>query len=131
MTKIAFCFGILLIANGAYGYLQSEKSSVTALIPAIFGILILLCGLVSALKPGIAKHFMHLSALLGLIGTLAAGGRLASTLMAEAPNRFVQINLAIMAALCGGYVVACFLSFRAAGRARRAAESESVQTSES
>ncbi|HBV62985.1 MAG TPA: hypothetical protein DEF45_08195 [Rhodopirellula sp.] len=131
MVKTALSFGILLIANGAYGYLQSEQPSVTALIPAVVGTLILLCGLVSAQKPGLAKHFMHISALLGLLGTLAAGGRLASTLTAEAPNRFVQLNLAIMAILCGGYVFACFKSFRAAGRARRATESEAHQNSES
>ncbi len=131
MTKIAFSFGVLLIANGAYGYLQSEPASVTALIPAVFGTLILLCGFVSAFKPALAKHFMHVSALLGLIGTLAAGGRLASTLAADDPNRFVQLNLAIMTALCAAYVVACFQSFRVSGRARRAAESDPTQTPES
>ena len=124
MTKVAFLFGALLITNGLVGFFLSETTSVTALIPVIFGGIIFLCGLVSAVKESLAKHFMHVSAAIALLGGLAAGGRLASTLGADDPNRFVQGNLGAMALLCTGYVVACFQSFRAAGKARREAAGE-------
>ncbi len=130
MAKTALLFGSLLIANGLLGYFLSDRSSITALIPAIFGTIILVCGTVSSCLPNLAKHFMHVSALFGLLGTLAAGGRLLSTITSDTPNQFVQINLAAMTAICGGYVFACFRSFKAAGRARRAAESDSGQSTD-
>ena len=122
MVKAATIFGILLIANGLYGYTGGEVKSVTALIPAFFGIAILLCGIVSALNDSLRKHLMHFSAFAALLGALAAGGRLFSTMGKESANGFVQVNLAIMAVLCISYVVVCILSFRAA-RKRREAES--------
>lgn len=76
MVKAATIFGILLIGNGLYGYMGSEVKSVTALIPAFFGIAILLCGFGSALNDGLRKHLMHFSAIVALLGALASGGRL-------------------------------------------------------
>ena len=122
MVKAATIFGILLIANGLYGYTGGEVKSVTALIPAFFGIAILLCGIVSALNDSLRKHLMHFSAFAALLGAVASGGRLFSTMGKEDANSFVQLNLAIMAVLCIGYVVVCIKSFRAA-RKRREAES--------
>ena len=118
MVKAAIIFGILLIGNGLYGYMFSEKQSPTALIPAFFGIAIFLCGIGSALNEGLRKHLMHFSALVGLLGAFASGGKL---IFSENPP-FTKENLAIMVALCVGYLIACIISFRAA-RKRREAES--------
>lgn len=125
MHKTAIVFGLLLIGNGVYGYTGGEVASVTALIPAFFGAVILLCGIGAGLKPGRTNMvLMHIAALVGLLGTLAAGGRLISTLSKEDANRFSQLNLGIMAGLCAGFLFLCFQSFRAAGRARRAAAAD-------
>ncbi|MCH2183876.1 MAG: hypothetical protein MK108_17915 [Mariniblastus sp.] len=125
MYKTAILFGILLIANGLYGFFNSDSDKPgTALIPAGVGAVILLCGLFTAWKPKIGKHLMHVSALIGLLGVLAAVGRLGMTLFKEDASRFGQVMLAIMALLCAGYVFACFQSFRAAGKARRAAAAQ-------
>ena len=118
MVKAATIFGLLLIGNGLYGYLGSEAKSVTAFIPAFFGLAILLCGFGSALNEKLRKHLMHFSAVVALLGAIAAGGRLIPMLRKDEANGFVQANLAIMTVLCIGYLIACIRSFRAA-RLRR------------
>src|SRR5581483_1239793 len=61
--------GALLIGLGAWGYLgaEAEHRSVTALIPAFFGLALVLLGLL-AFKEHLRKHVMHLAAMIGLIG---------------------------------------------------------------
>lgn len=77
MPALAILIGtaLLLIGIGGYGYASANGSaSPTALIPAIFGVLILLCGVVSIIKENLRKHSMHAAlgiALLGLIGTVS------------------------------------------------------------
>ena len=66
-------------------------------------------------------HLMHVAALLGLLGCLAALGRLVPSFFKEEQNSLVQGNLGLMAVLCGGYVYSCFRSFKEAGRRRRQA----------
>lgn len=127
MYKTAIIYGILLIANGLYSFYNSDSAKPgTALIPAGVGGVILLCGLIAGWKPKLGKHVMHVSALFGLLGAVAAIGRLAMTLSKEDASRFGQVMLSIMAVLCAGYVYACFASFRAAGKARRAAAAAEV-----
>ncbi len=121
MAKITVVFGLLLIGNGVYGYTASDSGSWTALIPAFVGAVLLLCGVVAAAKPKLNMHFMHVSALIGLLGCLAALGRLVSSFFKEEQNGLVQANLGLMALLCGGYVFVCFRSFKEAGRRRREA----------
>jgi len=89
MSKIAITIGLLLILVGVAGYampatemvaegteeIVEKKSSPTALIPAAFGIVILLCGAITAIKPSLAKIFMHIAVTVGLLGALAATGR--------------------------------------------------------
>lgn len=66
--------GLILVVIGLIGYTnqpQGGNVSWTALIPSIFGGVIILCGLL-AFKEGLRKHVMHFAALLGLLGI--AGG---------------------------------------------------------
>lgn len=71
MTKIAIGYGIALILLGLVGYFATGRQSPTALIPAAFGLVALVLGLL-ARKESLRKHVMHGAALLGLLG--AAGG---------------------------------------------------------
>jgi hypothetical protein len=121
MAKLTAVFGLLLIGNGIYGYTAGESQSPTALIPAFVGIALLLCAVGSIVKPALNMHLMHVAALLGLLGCLAALGRLVLSFFKEEPNSLVQGNLGLMAVLCGGYVYSCFRSFKEAGRRRRQA----------
>ena len=120
MAKLSIVFGGLLIANGIYGYTcgDPEKESVTALIPAVAGVLIVVCGFLAVAKEAMRKHFIHFAAGIGLLSALASGGRLFSTLGKEGADPFAQQNLVIMLILSTLYLGICF-GFFSAARARR------------
>src|SRR5262245_44168190 len=78
MHRIAILFGLLLIGLGLVGYFSPEKlgnvgdkgTSPTALIPAIFGALLLFCGLIVTAAPGSRKLMMHIAAAVALLGAI-------------------------------------------------------------
>jgi hypothetical protein len=91
MNRIAIVAGLLLIGVGLWGYLgdrpvaqgdaaapaaaENQKgASPTALIPAAFGLVIGVCGLV-ALNPQSRRLAMHIAAGVAFLGALAALGR--------------------------------------------------------
>jgi len=95
--------------------------SKTALIPSVFGLLLLICGTLG-LDERMRKHAMHGAAGVALLGFLAAGGRLASKLgdifsgNISRPMMFIIL----MAVLCLAYVLLSVRSFIAARKARNA-----------
>lgn len=120
MAPVTIVFGILLILVGVVPYLINPVSK-TALIPAVVGALLAALGAV-ALKPGARKHAMHIAVMIGLLGFLAAAGRLISTIAKGAtPGKLVGISLGLMALLTGVFVALCVRSFIAARRERLAA----------
>ncbi len=76
MAKITIALALILTLLGVGTYLGSPDAnpSKTALIPSVFGVLLLGCGL-AALQPSRRKHAMHAAASIGLLGALAASGR--------------------------------------------------------
>jgi hypothetical protein len=71
MPKLTKYLGIFLIAMGLVSYFGSGMVSITAMIPAFFGI-VFLAGGILAEKENLRKHVMHVVvviALLALIGT--------------------------------------------------------------
>lgn len=127
MVTYAYLFGILLILNGAAGYFMADadSKSLTAFIPSVIGLLLVLCGAISAVKETARMHAMHVSALIGLIGVLGALGNLARSLASGNSSTLGLAMTAVMGILSASYVVACVQSFRAAGRARRAEKAAS------
>ena len=76
-TTIAFALILILLGGGAYAYaLTTENASITALIPAFFGIPVLALGLAAAKWPGKGKHLIHAALLLALLGLAGAGSGL-------------------------------------------------------
>ena len=72
MAKITLAFSIVYILMGALSYVLSGMASVTALIPAFFGIFYAIFASVSLWKPKLNKHMLHGSmtlTLLALAGT--------------------------------------------------------------
>lgn len=153
MKEIAIVVGLLLFGLGLFGYLnpvqekgenagqvaeagaaddagaadeaeESKFGSKTALIPALFGVPLLMCGTLAYLE-NLRKHAMHVAATVALLGGLLAAGRGLSkvgALFGEDPvaQRATTMVL-IMAVLCLAYVGLSVRSFIAARKAREAA----------
>ncbi len=123
MTKITIGLGLVLFAVGLGGYFGTGRESVTALIPAFFGLPLLLLGL-AALNQRLRKTAMHIAAVIGLLGfagtvsglmklpVLLTGGELARPAAVA-----VQ---AAMAIVCFVFVLLCVWSFIRARRASAA-----------
>ncbi len=67
MAKITIGLGVVLIALGLGSYFGTGRESGTALIPAYFGLPLLVLGLV-ALNERMRKTAMHIAVVLGLLG---------------------------------------------------------------
>jgi hypothetical protein len=118
MAYTTIVFGLLLTTLGLAGYLLAGGTSVTALIPAFFGIVLLVLGVLARSEP-MRKHAMHAAAAVALIGFL---GALMSLLRAPFATRsalanFSQVATALLTAV---FVWLCIRSFRAARGARAA-----------
>ena len=114
MWWITILFGVALGAVGSYGYAASESQhKVTALIPAGFGVVLMICGALAA-SDKIRKHAMHAAAAIGLIGFLVTAVRLGmklSTILSEGTFGLALQMTALMAALCLVFVGLCVNSF--------------------
>ncbi len=122
MPFTSIIFGILLIIIGVVGYVHGimyDKPSITALIPAFFGVVIALLGVGAQAKESLRKHLMHVAVLIGLVGFLASAGRLLSKFsdIAMTPAYIAQIAMAV---ICLIYVILAIRSFIAARKARTA-----------
>src|SRR4051812_5025816 len=91
--------------------------SPTALIPAIFGAILLLLGYIVIRKPDLRKHVMHAAVALALLGFLASFPMGLIGLMKKGAT-LAPISQIIMGALTGIYVALGVRSFIAARRAR-------------
>jgi O-antigen/teichoic acid export membrane protein len=121
MAKLAIATGILLILVGVGFYLGIGEGSITALIPALFGLPIFAFGLV-ARDEFKRKHAMHAAALFGLLGFLGSFGMSFRKLMAMQQGIPVERPLAaieqlVMAIICAAFVILCIVSFIKARRA--------------
>jgi hypothetical protein len=119
MASTTIVFGLLLTILGLAGYFLTGGVSITALIPAFFGVVLLVLGFLARAE-NMRKHAMHAAAAVGLIGLL---GALSSLLRAPMETRsamanFSQIAMVILTAV---FVALCVKSFRDARRARAAA----------
>jgi len=123
MPKLAMFFGIALIAVSAavYPNRDPEKSAITAFIPAILGVLLLLCGLI-AQNDKLRMHAMHFAALLGLAGTIAPLVRAIPALAGGASINWPLGGQLATSALSAVFLALCVKSFIDVRRARKARE---------
>ncbi len=129
MADTSIIFGALLAILGAYGYFgaEADKRSLTALIPAGFGLVLILLGAL-ARREALRKHAMHAAAAVALIGCLIAAGRFFFVLFTGGNVATTAgMSTATMAVLCGAFVGLCVKSFIAA-RKRRKAETQAPPT---
>jgi hypothetical protein len=120
MTIAGIYCGIVLILIGVAGYvygMSTGHASVTALIPAAFGLVIALLSAVGRANESIRVHMMHMAVLIGLIGLVIPAYRLLSNLGDLSLSAAVVSQLA-MAIVCFLFVIASVQSFINARRNR-------------
>ena len=109
-------FGALLTLLGLAGYFLTGTSSLTALIPAIFGLLLLALGFLARSEP-VRKHAMHAAATVALVGCIGALIPLVRTPIGLRPAMAV-FSQGAMVVLTAVFVALCIRSFGDARRAR-------------
>ena len=123
MAKITIGLGLVLIILGLGSYFGTGRESVTALIPAFFGLPLLLLGLV-ALKERmrtIAMIIAFVIGLLGFAGTVSGLMKLPLLLTGGELDRPAAVAVqAAMAIVCFVFVLLCVWSFIKARRASAA-----------
>ena len=141
MTNQTLICGLALIVIGAYGYLNGQqraeedyarqveaqksdpavepklKDVKTALIPAAFGGLLILCAVIVIVKPDLRKHVMHLAAVVGVLGIV--GGLVPIFRSGDFDVMKPSIrNGLLMTLVCAIFVYFCVQSFIEARKAR-------------
>ena len=118
MPSTSIVSGVLLILIGIAGYLFSiadGNTSLTALIPAAFGILLVIFGFVARTNENLRKHLMHAAVVVALLGFLIPMGRILSKL------GDIKVSLAVMSQVSMALVCLLFviLGVRSFIQARR------------
>ena len=129
MERIALLFGALMVALGAAGALAPEafgmgkdgkeaSFSPTALIPAVFGAILIACAVIVMMHPSGRKHVMHVAAATGVLGAL---GGFVPVITRKGNFEEAAVVLGVlMTGLCVLFVILCVRSFLGARNARNA-----------
>jgi hypothetical protein len=122
MPKITLIFSVLYIALGLAAFSLTGAIHKTALIPAYFGIVLLVLGLLGQ-KENLRKHVMHaalLVVLLALFGTARSLLKLPSAFDGTAERPFAIYAQAATAVLSIAFLALGIRSFIQARRSRSA-----------
>ncbi len=123
MPSTAITFGILLIllGLGGFGYAvatlppdSSVTKVMTALIPAVLGLILAILGFLAKSKENLRKHLMHGAVLVGLLGFLATVSsvmKLSALFNGTADRPLAVVSQFITAILCLVFVLLCVKSF--------------------
>ncbi len=128
MAKLTLVVALILIVLGVAVFIATGSHAPTALIPAYFGILLGVFGLLANTHNSKRRMlFMHIAVTVGLIGFIFPGWRGVGDLVAQTHGQLVVRPIAMkeelaMAAICLVYVLLCVRSFIAARRQRVSAE---------
>jgi hypothetical protein len=91
----------------------------TALIPAVLGLVLVVAGLVSLRGGEVRRHAMHAAALVALIGVLGSAYQLVARPSAGSEHADIAHTAGLLnLALCGVFLVLAIWSFVQARRAR-------------
>ncbi len=127
MAKITIGLGFVLIVLGLGGYFGTGWEHVTALIPAFFGLPLLILGLI-ARNERRRKTAMHIAVgigLLGFVGTVRGLMKLPVLLTGGELERPTAVAVqAAMALVCFVFVLLCVWSFITFIKARRASAAQ-------
>jgi hypothetical protein len=105
---VSIVLGVALVVVGVGAYVLSDFASITALIPAIFGVLIAIMGVVGNRRTGrerLAAYGIGLLAVLGVLGStrgipdmiaLVTGGAVESTIAAVSQAAMIVVCLVLL-----------------------------------
>lgn len=109
--------GLLLMVLGIASYWLTGRTSVTALIPAFFGVVFVALAY-AARNEALRRHMMHAAVALGLVGVLATLGRAIPAVINGEVGRPAVLSQLVMALILVVYVAMGVRSFIEARRAR-------------
>ena len=115
MHRWTILFGLLLVAIGLGGYYFADAKQPMALIPAVLGIAMFVCGMVAA-QGAMRMLAIHVAALIGVIGFV---GPLVA-LFEDTANTAAVLAKGLTSALCLMFVLMCVNAFLEVRRARKA-----------
>jgi hypothetical protein len=124
MAKFTLGTALVLIILGVAFFVATGSQAPTALIPAYFGIVLGILGLLANTPDSKRRMiFMHIAVTVGLLGVIFPGYRAASAFFASTHGTAMARPLAVkeefaMAVICLAFVLMCVRSFIAARRAR-------------
>jgi hypothetical protein len=124
MARLSVLVGLILTLVGFVGYFASGRVSVTALIPAMLGLALVILGRMAKRKPALLKHAMHGAALVALLGVAGTASR-AMGVMTILGGGLVERPAAVWSSfvtfvVCLLFLILCILSFIKARRQREA-----------
>lgn len=119
MPILTLVYAVAMILLGVIGFTVTGGASVTALIPAYFGVVVLIFALL-AFRDKYRERAMHAVSLLSLIGFIATISGLAKLFSlifgGEVARPAAVISQSIMAVLSLLFFLLCLKSFMDAGR---------------
>lgn len=111
MPRMTIALGALLVAVGVVFYIVTGFSSWTALIPAILGSLIAVCGLVAVRNREVGIHVALGVALLGILGTSMNVINIGTLISGDAERPLAIAASTVTFVLLLGYVITAIRSF--------------------
>lgn len=113
MPSTAIIFGGLLVLIGIIGYIYgliNGNASITALIPAFFGVVLAGLGYAARAKEDLRKHLMHAAMIVALLGFVLPVWRLISK-AGEFILSAATLSQILMAAICLIFLILGIRSF--------------------
>jgi hypothetical protein len=124
MARATVIFGVVLIALGVIAYVGTAAVSITALIPAVFGAVLVLLGWIAG-NERYRKHAVRGAAVIAVLGFLGAVPGLLGlwdlVSGAEVQRPTAVVSQSVMALLMAVFVGLCVRSFMGASRTDREA----------
>jgi hypothetical protein len=123
MAKLTIGFGVVLILLGAWGFFGTGSQHPTALIPAYFGLALVVPGALAMTEDAKRRMLvMHIAVTVGLLGFIGSASRAVMEVvkahgepLGDTAAVAVRFQVA-MAVICLVYVGLCVRSFIAARR---------------
>ncbi|MDN5807603.1 MAG: hypothetical protein L0J17_08115 [Brevibacterium sp.] len=127
MPRVTIGLSIVLIAVGAIAYVATAFASWTALIPAILGAVILVCGLIGLKNQKLGIHIALVVAILGIVGAGMNVMQIGALIAGDAERPAAVVTSIITFVLLIVYVIMGVRSFIAARRWKNSAQAETAQ----